>query len=231
MESKIIIPKKFGNLVGILNKKSNTTLMVICHGVGGSKDFPSIKKLADALWVKGFSVFRFDFSGVGESDGFFITTIDQEVQDVGAVLNYFRAYKKIVLIGGSLGALSATLAALQYSNVFALITINGFFGSPSLDIRHKVLFYTWRLLARVLPIFHQDNLLVTRDLQPENISVPVLVICTNQDRVVDYHQSVDFYDQLKTKKKLAILPLEKHNLRGRNDVALVTNVIFNWKYL
>jgi len=131
MNSKVIIQSSSGKLVGVLHKKSNTTLIIICHGLGGSKDFPSIKMLADALWTKGFSVFRFDFSGVGESDRLIIPTLDRQVKDIGAVLNYFRAFKKIILIGGSLGALSATLATLKYSHVSSLVTINGFFGSPS----------------------------------------------------------------------------------------------------
>jgi len=41
--------------------------------------------LADALWTKGFSVFRFDFSGVGESDRLIIPTLDRQVKDIGAV--------------------------------------------------------------------------------------------------------------------------------------------------
>jgi pimeloyl-ACP methyl ester carboxylesterase len=228
-ESKIIIPTKSGKLVGILHKKSDTTLMVICHGFGGSKDHASIKRLADALWEKGFSVFRFDFSGVGESDGSFMIHLDRQVQDVSDVLSHFRAYKKIILVGGSLGALSATLATLQYANVSALVTINGFFGSPALDVRHKALYYGWKVLAGTLPSFQRDNLLVTNLLQPEHISVPVLVICTKNDRVVDYRQSVDFYGQLKTKKKLEILPLEKHNLKGTHDIALSVNAIVHWK--
>ena len=204
--------------------------MVICHGLGGSKDYPTIKKLAEALWERGFSVFRFDFSGIGESDGPFIFHLDCQVRGVGAVLNHFRAYKKIILIGGSLGALSATLATIRYPNVSALVTINGFFGSHSLDVHHKVLYYTWRLLAGILPSFQQDKLLITKGFQPENIPVPVLVICTKRDHVVDYHQSFDFYNQLKTKKKLEILPLEKHNLKGPSDVIRVANAIADVKY-
>jgi len=79
------------------------------------------------------------------------------------------------------------------------------------------LYYAWRLLGGTISNF-----------QPDRITIPILVLCTKQDCVVDYHQSIDFYHLLKTKKKLEILPLEKHNLKGADDVLLVANAIDSW---
>ena len=43
--------------------------VVLCHGYNSSKDKFSTKSLSQKLVEKGFSVFRFDFTGCGQSEG------------------------------------------------------------------------------------------------------------------------------------------------------------------
>lgn len=49
------------------DKKAPT--VVICHGYASSKDSVSQKDLSERLLDTGFSVFRFDFTGCGDSQG------------------------------------------------------------------------------------------------------------------------------------------------------------------
>ena len=60
-------------LAGILHlpKKKRKEGLILCHGFGSSKSARKFTILARYLCQKGFAVFRFDFSGHGDSEGDF----------------------------------------------------------------------------------------------------------------------------------------------------------------
>ena len=45
--------------------------VLFAHCFTGSKDVLAGVRIAKALWLRGFAVFRFDFTGLGESEGEF----------------------------------------------------------------------------------------------------------------------------------------------------------------
>src|SRR3989344_3074798 len=50
-------------------ENKNTPIVVMCHGFASSKDQISNRDLARELVKRGLSVFRFDFTGCGQSEG------------------------------------------------------------------------------------------------------------------------------------------------------------------
>ncbi len=55
-------------LCGILNKASNGRVVIMCHGIRGNKEeCGSFTYLSERLQKEGYSSFRFDFNGHGES--------------------------------------------------------------------------------------------------------------------------------------------------------------------
>src|SRR3989344_5403349 len=103
---KIVIKNKQRNkLVGLLNIGTNEDIIIICNGYDTTKEFAPIKLLAKGLNKAGYHVFRFDFSGTGESEGIKKVFLSQQADDLNSVVDYFTDYKKIILLGGSLGAL------------------------------------------------------------------------------------------------------------------------------
>src|SRR6185437_13075701 len=128
----IIHNNKNEKLVGYLYKGTTKTLIIVCYGI----EAPNKNNIRDLLTpyftdiVKrsGASVYAFDFSGMGESEGDNFISFRQRNKEVATVIDYFSSmYDKIVLYGFSLGALSSTIGSLRNKNIAGLITVNGFF--------------------------------------------------------------------------------------------------------
>lgn len=114
-------------LCGILNKANESNKIVImCHGIRGNKDeCGAFIKLSEELLKIGYSSFRFDFNGHGESDGLDKDmTITKEISDLETTVNMLqeKGYKEIVLLGGSFGAGIVSLFPFEkYNNVKAIV--------------------------------------------------------------------------------------------------------------
>ena len=65
--------------------------VLFAHCFTGSKDVLAAVRIAKALWLRGFAVFRFDFPGLGESEGDFAnTTFSSNVGDLVAAASFLR---------------------------------------------------------------------------------------------------------------------------------------------
>lgn len=120
--------ESFNNkLCGILTNSDKTDKIVImCHGIRGNKDeCGAFIKLSEKLLKIGYSSFRFDFNGHGESDGLDKDmTITKEISDLETTVNMLqeKGYKEIVLLGGSFGAGIVSLFPFKkYNNVKAIV--------------------------------------------------------------------------------------------------------------
>ena len=96
-------------LCGILTEsKIKNKIVIMCHGIRGNKDeCGAFTLLANKLLDIGYSSFRFDFDGHGESEGNdFDMTITKEINDLESTVKMLEenGYKEIVLLGGSFGA-------------------------------------------------------------------------------------------------------------------------------
>ncbi|KAG5103512.1 hypothetical protein JHK84_048481 [Glycine max] len=106
-ERKVTIRNNHGeNLVGILHNAASGSLVIVCHGFQSSKERIPMVYLAAALGKDGFSSFRFDFAGNGESEGSFqYGNYYREVEDLRAVVQHFREQKYVItaIVGHSKG--------------------------------------------------------------------------------------------------------------------------------
>lgn len=104
-------------------------LIILLHGFVGSKvgEHRLFVKAARYFTEKGYGVFRFDFSGCGESDGDYgDVTVTKQLSEVQAVLDHVATLKRvdannIILIGHSLGGAVASLTAASDSRIRKLI--------------------------------------------------------------------------------------------------------------
>jgi uncharacterized protein len=104
-------------------------LIVLLHGFIGSKvgEHRLFVKAARYFTDKGYAVFRFDFSGCGESEGDYAdVTVTKQLSEVQAVLNHVSMLPQvdannIILIGHSLGGAVASLTAAKDRRVSKLI--------------------------------------------------------------------------------------------------------------
>ena len=94
-------------------------------------------RIAMALWLREFAVFRFDFTGLGDSGGDFAnTTFSSNIDDLVAAADYLRQSRDApyVLIGHSLVGAAVLAAAHRIPGARAVCTIaawaNRYIGAP-----------------------------------------------------------------------------------------------------
>jgi len=107
---------------------------LFAHCFTCSKDIFAAKRIASQLSAQGIAVLRFDFTGLGSSDGEFANTnFSSNIQDLLKAVDFLReAYAApAILIGHSLGGAAVLSAAPHVPEVKAVVTI----GAPA-DARH-----------------------------------------------------------------------------------------------
>lgn len=97
---------------------------ILCHGM--SVDHRAMNPSAERLVKQGIASFIFDFGGHGKSTGIYDS---YRVADVIAAFDYLRNHpevnpRRIGLMGHSIGAITAILAAAELSDVYALVLLS-----------------------------------------------------------------------------------------------------------
>ena len=114
-------------LCGIITESEiKDKIVIMCHGIRGNKDeCGAFTLLSKRLLENGYSSFRFDFNGHGESEGKDLDmTITKEINDLESTVKMLeqKGYKEFVLLGGSFGAGIVSLFPFKkYNNVKAII--------------------------------------------------------------------------------------------------------------
>ncbi|MFV0515600.1 MAG: alpha/beta fold hydrolase [Jhaorihella sp.] len=100
---------------------------LFAHCFTCSKDIAAARRIAARLAAMGIAVLRFDFTGLGHSQGEFAnTTFSSNVGDLAAAARYLdgRGMAPGLLIGHSLGGAAVLKAAGEIASVRAVVTIN-----------------------------------------------------------------------------------------------------------
>jgi len=130
-QEKIVIRNRYGEkLVGVLHEAGSNDIVVLCHGFRSSKDGRTILSLANALASENISIFRFDFSGNGESEGTFeYGNYYKEVDDLRDVILHFKKHKRgtRAIAGHSKGGNVVILYASMYHDIYKVINLSGRF--------------------------------------------------------------------------------------------------------
>lgn len=122
---EIKIKTKDGIKIAVNHYKNNyDTVVIIAPGWFMTKDSKSFKELSEVFAEKS-DVISMDFRGHGKSSGFYTFT-SKELEDMEAVIEYAnKFYKKIYLIGFSLGAaIVLNTAAYNYSCIDKIIAVS-----------------------------------------------------------------------------------------------------------
>jgi len=188
---------------------------IIAHGFIGSKNRPYIKTLSERL-SKCWDIITFDFRGHGDSLGVFNGL--KEVYDVKAVVDYAKnsGYKKVVLVGFSLGGIEGIYDAAKYHNIDALITVSTPANAEIIESNAKWLFWlVTNQFGRMAlqPLVRLDN--VPEFPKPVTVigqvsPIPLLIIQGAEDYFVDIEQAKMLYEKAKEPKELVIIEGMKH---------------------
>src|SRR5271167_2213319 len=103
-----------------------TAYALFAHCFTCGKDVLAAKRIAAALAGKGIAVLRFDFTGLGSSEGDFAnSTFSSNVADLVRAADNLRETRKApaILIGHSLGGAAILAAADRIPDAKAIVTI------------------------------------------------------------------------------------------------------------
>lgn len=137
--SKLEFPGTDGlKVAGLLETPDSNphSFALFAHCFTCSKDVVSASRIARALVARGYAVLRFDFTGLGSSDGDFANSnFSSNINDLLSAADFLRQNYRApsLLIGHSLGGAAVLAAAHGMEEVKGVVTI----GAPA-DPQHVV---------------------------------------------------------------------------------------------
>ena len=215
---------------------------LFAHCFTCGKDIFAATRIAASLVEHGLAVLRFDFTGLGHSEGEFANTnFSSNVQDLVAAADWLRrsGQAPALLIGHSLGGAAVLAAAGAMPEVRAVATI----GAPS-DVSHVAGLFR----EQVPEIEAQGEALVQLAGRPFRIRREFLVDAAEQnlrekigalgrallilhspvDETVGIGNATGLFVNARHPKSFVSLDDADHLLRRRSDAAYAANIIAAW---
>jgi putative redox protein len=195
--------------------------VVLAHCFTCSKTLKVTRALATGIEDGGYAVLRFDFTGLGESEGDFAdTSLTTNVGDIEAAARYMtnRGMGPCAMVGHSLGGAATLLAAGNVDGVRAVAAVAAPF-TPDLfaedDIERALAAgsITVKIAGRPFQIsadFFRD---LERHCSPERIADlerPLLVVHGTADRVVDIGEGERIFAAARQPRWFAAIPGADH---------------------
>jgi len=215
---------------------------VFAHCFTCSKDSRAAKQIAAALAEKGIATLRFDFTGLGESEGEFDgTTFSHNVDDIISAANALRdTYgAPALLVGHSLGGTAVLAAAGRIVEVVGVATIGAplepthvarLFGGSLQDIttqgQAEVDLGGRRFTIR--QSFIDDLREHCNAEQIGNLKKALLVFHSPQDNVVGIDNARQIYQAARHPKSFVSLDGADHLLGRPSDSRYVADVLAAW---
>jgi len=215
---------------------------LFAHCFTCGKDVLAAKRIAVALAARGIAVLRFDFTGLGSSEGDFAnSTFSSNVADLVRAADHLRQTRKApaILIGHSLGGAAILAAAGQVPEAKAVVTI----AAPS-DPGHV----THLFKDRIEDIRTQGNVEVQLagrpfhikrefldDVAEHNLMAQIaklhealLIMHSPTDDTVGIDNATQIFVAARHPKSFVSLAGADHLLSDRRDAAYVADVIAAW---
>ena len=219
-----------------------TAYALFAHCFTCSKDVLAAKRIAAALAARGIAVLRFDFTGLGSSEGEFAnSTFSSNVADLVLAADHLRQTRSApaILIGHSLGGAAILAAAGQISEAKAVVTIaapsdpahvTGLFKERIADIRtHGEIGVS--LAGRPFRIkreFLDDVAEQSLTAQVAKLHKALLVMHSPTDDTVGIDNATHIFVAAKHSKSFVSLAGADHLLSQRRDSIYVADVIAAW---
>ena len=223
------------------------TTALFAHCFTCSKDIPAARRIAEALSGLGIAVLRFDFTGLGHSDGEFANTnFTSNVQDLVLAAKHLEGIglPPSILIGHSLGGAAVLKAASEIPSVKAVVTI----GAPA-DPSHVSHHFEENLDKIRAEGEAEVNLggrkftirkQFVEDITQENLEPAIarlrkalLVMHAPLDNTVGIENAAQIFGAAKHPKSFVTLDDANHLITRKEDAAYAASVIAAWveKYL
>jgi uncharacterized OsmC-like protein/pimeloyl-ACP methyl ester carboxylesterase len=217
---------------------------LFAHCFTCSKDIFAAKTIAKALTEEGFAVLRFDFTGLGHSEGEFANTnFSSNIADLVAAANAMRARWQApgLLIGHSLGGAAVIMARRLIPEVKAVATI----GAPA-DAAHVMHHFADHvdtiqkhgamqvsLAGRPFTITKQflDDLGEHKVTEAaRHLNAALLVMHAPRDETVSIDNAGQLFLSARHPKSFISLDDASHLLSRKSDALYAARVIASWAF-
>jgi putative redox protein len=243
MRQKVEFRSGNHTLSGLLETpKSNVRFYALfAHCFTCGKDLAAASRISRALTSKGIAVLRFDFTGLGNSDGDFANTnFSSNIQDLIAAADFLRQEYEApkLLIGHSLGGAAVLGVANKVKESVAVVTI----GAPS-DVSHVAHNFSAHLddieengkaevdlAGRKFTIQKQflDDIKKHNSEHIRNLKKALLVMHSPVDEIVEISEAEKIYLAAMHPKSFVSLDNADHLLSNKQDSEYAAEVIAAW---
>ncbi|CAN1543917.1 MAG: bifunctional alpha/beta hydrolase/OsmC family protein [Mycobacterium sp.] len=215
---------------------------LFAHCFTCSKESRAARVIGESMAARGIGVLRFDFTGLGSSEGDFANTdFSSNVDDLVAAADHLRVTRRapVLLIGHSLGGAAVLAAAARISEVRAVATI----GAPS-DPSHVANLFKERIevirergegevelggrIFRIRSEFLDDIAEQHLLSQVAAMRKPLLVMHAPADRIVSIDNASALFLAARHPKSFVSLDDADHLLARRRDARYAAEVIATW---
>jgi len=231
-------------LAGLLDTPPGETraYALFAHCFTCGKDVHAARRIAEGLTALGIGVLRFDFTGLGSSEGEFAnTTFSSNVADLIAAADQLRKVKRppAILIGHSLGGAAVLAAASAIPETRAVVTI----GAPS-DPAHVAGLFKDRLVEinargeidvtlagrpfRIRRAFLDDVAEQQLSGRVADLHKALLIFHSPTDDIVGIDNASRIFADARHPKSFVSLAGADHLLSRRSDAVYVANVLAAW---
>lgn len=231
-------------LAAILERPEETprAWLLYAHCFTCSKDIITAARISRALVNHGFAVMRFDFTGLGESEGEFSeTNFTTNIQDILTAADHLRKQHQApnLLMGHSFGGAAMLAAAKSISECQAVITL----ATPSEPANIFSHFHNARETIQTkgemqVRIGNQDILLTRQFLEDvdryhledsiRDLDKPLLILHAPDDKTVSVEQAKIIFKAAPHPKNFIALDGADHLLTNREDALFVADIIAAW---
>jgi len=224
------------------DQKKPIAYALFTHCFTCNKNLKPIHNISRALVDQGLGVFRFDFTGLGESKGEFEqTNLTTNIKDVQTAADYMKEHYETpaLLIGHSMGGSAVLNAAHNVPDCRAVVTLS----TPSKPNHLTQLLkaknpevnesdtVTVKIGGRKFTLskaFFQDLDTHSEESDVASITQALLIVHSQHDEVVNVEHGERLFEQATQPKSIVTLNRSDHLLTSQQDAQYIGQLIAAW---
>ena len=216
---------------------------VFAHCFTCHKNVHAASRVSKGLRDQGFAVLRFDFTGLGQSEGDFANTnFSTNLEDLRSAINALKEHGLTVdlLVGHSLGGAAVLAVANEFEDIKLVATI----GAPS-DPAHVLHLFDDNAISKIKEDGQAEVSLGGRPFSVRKEFIedvnetslidklssnrkPLLICHSPTDSIVSVEHARKIYEAAKHPKNFVSLDGADHLLRNAEDATFVATLISSW---
>jgi putative redox protein len=243
MRTKVEFPSQGQTLAGLLETPDQAVraYVLFAHCFTCGKDIAAASRISRFLVQHGFAVFRFDFTGLGNSDGDFANTnFSSNTEDLLSAARFLEEHYQApeLLIGHSLGGAAVLAMAAELPDIKAVVTIGAPFEAShvvhnfhahieTIDTDGQAKVSLGKREFTIKKQFLDDLRSQTTD-HIKHLNKALLVLHSPVDLTVDISDAEKIYKAAKHPKSFVSLDTADHLLSKAIDSEYVAQTISGW---